>query len=50
MNMQTGDIDEDDDNMIDQEEEGSDKAEQRGEIHITSTSEVSSRDPIIINR
>jgi hypothetical protein len=50
MNMQTGDIDEDDDNKIDQEEEGSDKAEHRGETHITSTTEISSQDPIIINR
>ena len=50
MSVQLGDFDEGDDNMIDQEEEGSGKAEQRDETHIASTTEISSRDPIIINR
>ena len=50
MNMQAGDIENDDDDMIDQEEEDPNTAEHRGETQIASTSEISSHDPIIINR
>ncbi|MGV8943682.1 hypothetical protein [Thermomonas sp.] len=50
MNMQAGDIENDDDDMIDQEVEAPKTAEHRGETQIESTSEVSARDPIIINR
>ncbi|MFS8136681.1 MAG: hypothetical protein ACMG50_01000 [Thermomonas sp.] len=50
MIIQSGDINDDDDNIIDEEEEGSSKSEPHGETHIAPTNEISSRDPVIINR
>jgi hypothetical protein len=48
--IESGDIHEEDENIIDEEEEGSNKAEPHGETHIAPTNEVSARDPVIINR
>ena len=49
MNMHAGDIENEDDDMVEQEEEDSNALERRGETQVTSTNEAA-RDPIIINR
>lgn len=50
MSIQPADIDQDDDNIIDEEEDHADKAEQRVTTPNASTTHISSQDPIIINR
>ncbi len=51
MNMQIGEIDDDEDgDGISDEEEGSDKAEAPRIAQTDQTNQISSRDPIIINR
>lgn len=52
MNIESGDIDNDDDNdeIFEEEDDASGKAGQRGESQPAGATQISSQDPVIINR